>query len=116
MRRALSTKQRKIVFERAQRQCHICSSEIRVGEAWEVEHIIPIALGGADELANMAPAHIKCHAGKTRTEDIPAIARAKRREAVHLGLKQSRNPLPGGRKSPWKKRMDGTVVRRNSGD
>jgi hypothetical protein len=44
--------------------------------------------------------------------DAPLIARVKRIHQRHIGAKQSRNPLPGGRNSMFKKKMDGTVVRR----
>jgi hypothetical protein len=30
----------------------------------------------------------------------------------HLGLKKSKNPLPGSKGSKWKKKMDGSVVKR----
>jgi hypothetical protein len=46
--------------------------------------------------------------------DIPQIAKVKRIRQRHIGAKQSRSPLPGGRRSQWKKKMDGSVVRRDS--
>jgi hypothetical protein len=42
-----------------------------------------------------------------------AIPLAKRREAKHLGGKApSRNPIPGGRNTPWKKTFGRGAVRR----
>jgi 5-methylcytosine-specific restriction enzyme A len=54
-----------------------------------------------------AGARETCHGKKTAEQDIPAIAKAKRREAAHLGAKpapkrklQSRNDLRTDRKAP----------------
>ena len=115
MRKTISTKRRQELFQSHAGLCHICGGKIQVGEAWDVEHIIPIAMGGEDDEANWALAHRKCHRGKT-SEDVGNIARAKRREARHLGIKKSRNPLPGGRSSPWKRTVDGRVIRRDGKD
>jgi hypothetical protein len=49
---------------------------------------------------------------KTSSMDVPAIAKGKRLEKKRAGVKSGR-PLPGSRNSPWKKRMDGRVVRRD---
>lgn len=84
-RKPLTTKQRVELFKAHGGVCHICKGLIHPGKAWEVEHIIPIALGGVDAVANMAPAHKECHASKTAQGDVPAIAKAKRREARHIG-------------------------------
>lgn len=112
-RRAISTKARVALFQAAGGICHICQGRITVGEAWEVEHIIPLALGGDDHGANLQPAHVKCHRVKS-SEDATNTARAKRREAKLLGAKVSRTPMPFGKRSPLKKRMDGSVVRREA--
>ncbi len=94
--------------------CHLCGGKIHVGEAWEVSHDIPLELGGADDDTNAKPAHAKCHRRHTSERDIPAIAKAKRRERKHLGIRprQSR-PLPGTKASGLRKRFDGTVERRS---
>lgn len=84
-RRRLSTKARVSIFTRANGICHLCGGKIMPGEAWDVSHEIPLALGGADDESNMRPAHRKCHRAWTAEHDQPAIARAKRREAKHIG-------------------------------
>lgn len=79
---------------------------------WEIEHLLPLALGGADDDDNRKPAHRKCHLAKTR-QDIKSIRKADRQRARYLGAKTpSRHPLPGGRDSKWKIKLDGTVVER----
>ena len=40
--------------------CHIC--EKRGADA--IDHIVPVAWGGSDEIANLAPAHTSCNSSK----------------------------------------------------
>jgi len=51
--------------------CHLCGKLIDMRlhwndpESWTIDHITPLALGGAPEdLANAAPAHRKCNSKK----------------------------------------------------
>lgn len=75
-------------------RCHVCGGKIGVGEGWDLDHRIALALGGDDAEANLAPAHRKgCHAGKTAKEDVPAIAKAKRRQIAHLGASAPKRPI-----------------------
>ena len=113
-RKTISTKARVALFQKHGGVCHICGGKINVGEAWEVEHQIPFAMGGEDNESNWFPAHVKCHRSKT-TDDVAKIAKAKRREANHLGAKKSKSPMPFGRGSGFKRKMDGTVVKRGEG-
>lgn len=84
-RRRFTTKQNIEFFLAHNGECHICGGKIdAVREKWEREHVIPIALGGADDDSNMRPAHVKCHREKT-DGDVAAIAKARRREAKHMG-------------------------------
>lgn len=112
-RRTWSERQRLALFLKHEGRCHLCGGKITPGEKWEVSHEIPLELGGADDDENCKPAHFKCHRVHTAEVDIPAIAKAKRRQARHLGAKPpSRRPLPGSKGSKWKKKLDGTVVPR----
>jgi len=111
-RKTLSAKIRLQIFQTHKGLCHICGGKVNVGESWDVEHVIPFAMGGEDNETNWAVAHVKCHRTKT-VQDVAEIAKAKRREARHRGSHQSRTPLPFGKKSKLKKKMDGTIVRRN---
>lgn len=115
MRKRFSPKERLRIFSLHGGICHLCEGKIQVGDAWDIEHVTPLALGGDNSDDNCQLAHRKCHSQKSR-EDVGNIARAKRREARHLGIKKSRNPLPGGRSSPWKRTMDGRVIRRDGKD
>lgn len=107
-RRSLSPLQRLKLFEAAKGVCHLCEQRIQVGEKWEVEHVIPLALGGADDESNTSPAHVACHAPKTAA-DLGAIAKVKRIRAKHIGADKPRGfpKPPPGFKYSWKtKRME----------
>lgn len=114
-RRSISTKERVRLFELHGGICHFCEGKIHVGEAWDVSHVIPLAIGGEDDDVNRMPAHRKCHRAHTAAIDAPRIAKSKRVRAKHIGAKApSRTPMPCGKRSMWKKRMDGSVVRRDA--
>lgn len=112
-RRSLSTRERVRLFTLYGGVCHICGGRIDgAREAWDVEHILPVALGGEETDENRKPAHVKCHKGKT-ADDIGRIRKADRAQARHIGAKaRTRCPLPGGRHSKLKRKIDGTVVPR----
>jgi 5-methylcytosine-specific restriction enzyme A len=88
-RRRLTTEERKLLLSGNAFTCHICQGRIDIGQAWEAEHVIPLAQGGEDGGTNLRPAHVKCHARKT-AQDAADTARAKRREARHLGIRKPR--------------------------
>ena len=104
-RKPLSPMRKLALFEREAGRCHICEQKI-FGKEWDVEHVIPLALGGADDESNMKPAHRLCHAPKT-VDDVRRIAKAKRMAAKHVGIrKQSKW------QTKFKKKMNGEVVLR----
>ena len=101
-RRSISRTERVRIFEAAQGVCHICGQPIDgVRERWDVEHVIPLALGGDDKGDNLQPAHASCHAAKT-PDDVAKIAKAKRVAAKHQGARMKS-------KMPYR-RFDGTPV------
>lgn len=68
---------RKAILDANDGRCAICGWPIR-GEDFDLDHIIPIAVGGDDDMANMRPVHRSCHRHKTAKEDIPVITKVKR--------------------------------------
>lgn len=83
-RRRLSTKTRMSILERFNRRCQMCQREIGHGIGFDLDHRIPLAIGGADEIENLVPLCTRCHRLKTKG-DVRDIAKARRREAKHLG-------------------------------
>lgn len=115
-RRRLTKSQRIDVLHANGGICWLCELSINpVKEAWEVEHCIPLGLGGADDASNMKPAHKSCHREKTNG-DMTKIAKAKRVKAKHEGsYRPTRNPVPGSKSGRLKKCMDGSVIDRSTG-
>lgn len=111
-RRSLSNMTRLNLFIQRHGKCAHCKTKIMPGKRWDVDHIIPIALGGSNEEANLQILCWSCHITKTAYEDIPRIAKTKRQLIAHAGAKRSRRPLPCGRDTPYKKTIDGRIVKR----
>lgn len=85
--------------------CCICG-------AWgnEVDHEIPLAVGGADSLENMRVLCKICHRAKT-TSDAKLIAKTRRIIQKNEGTWRPRRRKPGI--PGLKRKVDGTVVRRD---
>ena len=115
MRRKCFDAHRRIhpVTDRVILVCHVCGLAFDpVKEPWEAEHVLPLNCGGTNDPDNLLPAHASCHAGKTSGE-ATVRAQVKRGADHHYGIKRSARPMVCGRRSPFKKRMDGSVVRRD---
>jgi 5-methylcytosine-specific restriction protein A len=111
-RRNISARERLAICSAADWTCHICGCAIDpIRERYDIEHVIPLEMGGdeAKGSKNLQPAHAACHKTKTSV-DAWQIAKSKRREARHLGAVKPRSPLSHPN---LKKKLDGTVVRRN---
>lgn len=114
-RKNMTPRLRLKVWEAHKGMCAMCGGKIDgVRERWVLEHWRPLSLGGADDESNMAPVHEACALEKTygKSGDIAKAAKAKRVKSKHLGIKKSKNPLPGSKGSKFKKKMDGSVVPR----
>lgn len=112
-RQRLSRLHRTRIYDAADGTCCICGLQIQ-GKRFVVEHVKPLWLGGADNDSNRRPAHERCAIDKT-TSEAPVKAKTDRQRANYLGIRKATSrPLPGSRNSKFKKRMDGTVVLRDS--
>ena len=112
--RRITPTKRAQVFRDNEGICYLCTRKIAHGEAWDVEHITPKALGGTDDAPNLKPAHKDCHKPKT-ANDVKSIRKADRAGKKHAGIK-SPSKWQTGRSSRFKKRLDGTVVDRKTGE
>jgi 5-methylcytosine-specific restriction protein A len=88
-RRSLSTRERLDLFLAARGQCQHCGWALTPGKRWEVDHVIPLALGGRDQVDNMQVLCAPCHGGKTHRQDVPVIAKTARIRARHLGARRT---------------------------
>lgn len=112
MRREFPAKVRTAAWQRCEGKCESCTRPLHPGDI-RFDHDNPDGLTGEPVLENCKVLCRSCHQVKTVERDIPAIARAKRRERAHLGIKPSSSrPMPGSKASGLKKRMDGTVEKR----
>ncbi len=108
-RRHIGPRERLEIFSRSMGRCHLCGVNIiGTAEKWEVEHVLPLEMGGDEAKGsdNLQPAHVGCHKGKTAV-DAWNLAKAKRREARHLGANRPRSPLGH---PTLRRKLDGTVV------
>lgn len=97
---------------RANGRCEGCTAPLFPGK-YHYDHDIPDGLLGPPTLENCRVLCLACHGVKTTTIDVPLIAKAKRREAAHIGAKRKTSrPMPGSKNSLWKHKMNGEVVRR----
>ena len=91
------------VWERGIGHCGECRRKIMAGEAWEVDHLVPLILGGAHAESNLRIVCLWCHRLKTRMEQ----ARKGKTAHVakkHRGIRKRRRSFRA-----WRK-FDGTIV------
>lgn len=110
-RKPLTPKQRLKLFLAHDGKCCVCGGKIGVGESWIDEHVNPLWLSGDNGTDNRAPAHVACAKDKTKRE-AGIRSKVRRVAAKHAGAHRSKTPMPGSKASKWRKRMDGTVERR----
>jgi 5-methylcytosine-specific restriction enzyme A len=101
------------VFKRYSGRCQCgCDRPIRPGEAWDAEDTVAIINGGQRRESNLKPWLKEHHHGKT-ARDVAEKSTVYRKTTKHIGVKaRKRFPMPGSKESGWKRKMDGTVVRR----
>jgi 5-methylcytosine-specific restriction protein A len=111
LRHEFSAKTKVAAFERSRGNCEGCGAKLFAGNI-EYDHQIPCGLGGDNSLENCIVRCRACHSTKTHKTDVPQIAKAKRRQRNHIGVKkQSSRPMLGTKASGVRKRMNGTVER-----
>lgn len=99
------------IFERFGGVCQLTGRKIQVGDQWELDHKVALINGGANDEDNLVPVLRDAHRVKT-AEDVRLKAKADRVRKKHLGIKTSKAVIPGSKSSQWKRKVDGTIVRR----
>lgn len=92
-------------------KCKLCKGHLYVGK-FHYDHRVPDAQGGDNSLDNCDVLCVNCHDKKTRVDN-SATAKCKRVERKHLGIKTTTKPMPCGRNSKFKRKMNGQIVPRD---
>ena len=79
------------------------------------EHVKPLWAGGANAKPNRQLWCVKCATFKTAAEATERATEHGKRDAHIRVMPESRNPLQGGRKTKFKRCMDGRVINRETG-
>ena len=106
---------RKRVFERHNRICHISKREIRLGEPWDLDHIVALINGGEHRETNLAPALRDKHREKTAV-DVAEKSRDYRKGAKAMGIKLRNGPKirsAGFRKAPRQRSASRPIIRKS---
>lgn len=89
-----------------------CFRRITPGMPWMTDHVVALINGGRNRETNLRTLLVDCHKRKTG-EDVAEKSAVATVRKKHLGIRKTKGrPMPGSRASGWKRKMDGTVVRR----
>lgn len=102
MRREFSNYTKAQAAIRANGKCEGCTARLLTG-GYHYDHRVPDAMGGDNSADNCQVLCKACHGAKTTKEDVPRIAKAKRRERARFGIKKPRTIRA------WRK-FNGTAV------
>ena len=59
------SRRRREIFEKSAARCHYCKTVLTLDGKWHVEHMVPRALGGTDDLVNLVAACASCNLAKS---------------------------------------------------
>lgn len=101
------------VFEAYGGICALTGRKITPADKWELDHATALVNGGENRESNLQPVLSDAHKRKT-AEDVATKAKDRRVRAKHIGAKAPpRQRLPGSRDGRWKRKINGTVERRD---
>lgn len=93
------------VLDKHGERCYLCTRKIRAGEYWECDHKKAIINGGENRETNLAPACRNCCKPKT-ARDLEEKSETYSIRRKHVLPRETKY------KSVWKRKLDGSVVRR----
>lgn len=102
-RKYLSKKDKLELIIKQDGLCPKCSERLGPLTHVDFDHIIPLALGGTQDLSNWQALHKECHKQKTK-QDVSRISRAKRLAKKRLGEVKVKKKIPSKKlesKSRW---------------
>src|SRR5262245_61418378 len=91
-------------------RCHKCTRKIQTGEPWTCEHLIALCNGGANREKNLGLTCKNCLPVKNAS-DVAEKSKVARIRKRHLGIR-TRSRFACSKSSPFKKKLDGRVVKR----
>lgn len=101
------------IFDRENGICHLTGAKIDpVRDQWDLDHKISLILGGEHRESNLFPALRDPHRKKTAVE-VGIKSKIAKVRKKHLGIKKPKSSLSH---PTLKRRMDGTVVHRTTGE
>jgi len=83
-RKSFSAKDRARIFAAHGGVCGLSGMKIGAGDAWHIEHRVPVAMGGSNDDENLCPALVEPHSVKTKV-DVARISKAKRQSGIEGG-------------------------------
>lgn len=91
--------------------CVKCTRKIGEGLRGQIDHVIPLIIGGLHRESNLQLLCVECHAAKTKL-DVKIKAKVAKSRKRRLGFSKPKgSPMPGTRASGIRKRMNGSVER-----
>ena len=104
--------------QRYQCGCGTPGCWLSVDGGWEVDHVLALALGGADERANWSLQNRTCHRGKNSktSRDVNMIRKADRQRRYHETGRSRTRKGPPMKSRPFRewRRFDGSIVRKGA--
>ena len=101
------------VFDNQLGCCAGCGFQFRGRLKPEYDHIIALINGGENRESNIQALCEDCHSPKT-AKDVALKSRIYQSRLRTTGIRRRKGPpMIGSRDSKWKRKMDGTVVRRS---
>lgn len=75
---AYVSRRRREIFEKCQGRCHYCHTPLQLDGSFQIEHMMPRALGGSDDAMNLVAACVPCNLRKSDRTAIEFVAGAAR--------------------------------------
>lgn len=68
------SKRRREIFAKSNGRCHYCAAPLLLDGVWHIEHMLPRALGGLDDLSNLVAACRDCNLAKSDRTALEFVA------------------------------------------
>lgn len=76
-RRRPISKRRRDIYAKCGGRCHYCDIPLQLDGIWHVEHMLPRALGGGDDAANLVAACAPCNLAKSDQTAIEFVVKGR---------------------------------------